>query len=254
MNVTIEQVCEELESLVRDVVATSRKFARLLQRLRSAARAGDILAAQKFREQTPAVAQELLEIVASRGGAWTFDVRAHLAGPAYLSELEEALRKAELPVRRAGDHLIVPPLLIRVDQRNATIRLGRRRLRNLRPSAVIAELQRIRARDAATTAAFLRAIYKAYRFVNAANGPADERAVDLDKIYEALTLSPDTEYTREQFMMDLVRLDAQPDLRTSDNRRVEFPASTGSKGKRLVAYTEDGRRLDFVAIRFVKET
>jgi|DewCreStandDraft_4_1066084.scaffolds.fasta_scaffold00224_27 hypothetical protein len=203
------------------------------------------------REQVPAIARELLETGSSRLGAWTFDAEAYLAGSEYLSELAEAA--AGPPVPRAGDHPIAPPLLVRVDPRNATIRLGRHRLRSLRPSAVVAELRRIRARDAGNLATFSRALYKTHRFVNMAHGRDDERAVDLETIYDAMTLAPGTEYTREQFIMDLVRLHARPDLRTSDHRRVEFPASTASRGKRIVAYTEEGKRLDLVAVRFVRE-
>lgn len=253
MTVRLEDACAQLESLVREVETPFRKFARVFRQLKSAARSGDMSTADKLREQVPAIARELLETGSSRLGAWTFDAKAYLAGSEYLSELAEALAAAELTVRRAGDHLIAPPLLVRVDPRNATIRLGRHRLRSLRPSAVVAELRRIRARDAGNLATFLQALYKTYRFVNMVHGRDDERAVYLETIYDAMTLAPGTEYTREQFIMDLVRLHARPDLRTSDHRRVEFPASTASRGKRIVAYTEEGKRLDLVAVRFVRE-
>ena len=55
-------------------------------------------------------------------------------------------------------------------------------------------------------------------------------------------------------MLDLLRLDRQPDARTGRGQRFELGGSTGTKGaKRLSAYDETGAQHDYYAIRFISE-
>lgn len=246
-----EHACRDLDSRVEEATKRASQAIHVLRRLKGAAKSGDLNSIARLRDAARLAVQALSGDGSARLDTWAFDTNAYL-GRAYLEELKEALKAAELPVRESGDSLIVPPVLIRLDAKNQALRIGRRRLGGLRPSAVVAELQRIRKIET-NASDFFSKLYKAYRFVCAQRAADDESAVDLETMFSVMTLAPDTEYGREQFAMDLARLHAQPDLRTKDNRRIEFPASTGSKGRRFVVYTDDGTRLDLVAVRFVRE-
>ncbi len=252
---SFENACIALESNVREVRQSAQNVVRLLRRLEGAARSGDVAAIERLQRDLPQAASTLSDVVSSRVSSWRFDARGYVDQDAYREELEAELRNAGSAVHRAGRDYVVPPLLVRIDPRGPSIRLGRRRIRALRPKAVVAEFQRLRSRASPSVQVFLRDLYRVYRFLNSSEPRDSDRAVELERIYEAMTLAPDADYTREEFALDLVRLDSRPDLRTNDGRRLEFPASTGSRqGRRITAYTEDGRRRDFVAVRFVAET
>jgi hypothetical protein len=72
-------------------------------------------------------------------------------------------------------------------------------------------------------------------------------------IYELLTLRPGaaSEYSREAFAVDVLRLDRAPDTRTKRGHAFSLPASTGSKGRsRLTVYDETGTEHVYVGIAF----
>lgn len=251
MTAEFEGACRELASRTGEAMNLASRAIKALRRLERASDSGDLKAVERLRHSALHAIHALSDNVAAGIAAWEFDARAYL-GRRYLEELREALTEAKLPVRESGESLIVPPVLIRLDAKNQALRIGRRRVGRLRPSAVVAELQRIRKIET-NASDFFSKLYKAYQFVCGQSKIGDESSVDLETIFSVMTLAPDTEYGREQFAMDLARLHAHPDLRTKDNRRIEFPASTGSKGRRFVVYTDHGTRLDLVAVRFVRE-
>ena len=73
-------------------------------------------------------------------------------------------------------------------------------------------------------------------------------------LYDLLTLLPaaSADYSQEEFVTDLLRLDRQPDATDSHGRRFELGGSTGRKtGKRLTVFDEVGEQHDYYAIRFI---
>lgn len=254
MSESFENVCAALESLVGDARRKARDLARRLSQLETAARSGNLVGIEKCKKAVTMAQQDIVANVEALLETLEDKLRSPLNAEAYLEELETAFKADGLVVRRSGDGYIVPPLYIRVDLRGRSIHLGRQRIRTLRPGAVVRRLKELRRRASRGTQTLLQNIYRAYRFLNRDHGPNNERAVELEQLFQAMSLAPDSDYTREAFALDLVRLEAQPDLRTSDGRRVELVGSTGSRhGKRITAYRDDGSRVDFVAIRFVRD-
>ena len=87
---------------------------------------------------------------------------------------------------------------------------------------------------------------------NGGGGPL----VALAAIHDPLTLLPAAaaDYPMEEFLVDLLRLDRDPDARSGRGHRVELGGSTGTKGaKRLTVYDESGARHDDFAIRFASD-
>ena len=254
MSQTLENYCAALERKVGDVRRKARDFVRQLTKLEAAARAGDLVRIEKLLSSVPRARDDLVthvdDLLSGREAKVGFDFTAE----AYLTELEEALKAERLVFRRSGGGCIVPPFYVRVDPRSRSIRLGKQRIRTLRPIAVVPKFKRLRERASRGTQTFLQSLYRAYRFLNRYQGREGESAVELEQLFQAMTLAPDGDYTREAFALDLVRLEAQPDLRTSDGRRIDLVGSTGSRhGRRITAYRDDGSRVDFVAVRFVKD-
>ena len=115
--------------------------------------------------------------------------------------------------------------------------------------AAVSELQK--------TAAALHAALAAPRDAKwQPNRPGEGPLVPLADIYDLLTLMPAAaaDYPLEEFLLDLLRLDRQPDARSGRGHRFELGGSTGTKGaKRLSAYDETGAQHDYYAIRFISE-
>ncbi len=58
----------------------------------------------------------------------------------------------------------------------------------------------------------------------------------------------------EEFLVDLLRLDREPDARSSRGQRFQLGGSTGTKGaKRLTVFDETGAQHDYFAVRFATD-
>ena len=80
--------------------------------------------------------------------------------------------------------------------------------------------------------------------------------VALAALHDVLTLLPAAaaDYPMEEFLVDLLRLDREPDARSGRGHRFELGGSTGTKGaKRLTVFDETGAQHDYYAVRFIAE-
>jgi hypothetical protein len=103
---------------------------------------------------------------------------------------------------------------------------------------------------------FLDRLLRAYTVLapdwRAGEGPL----VALAVLHDILTLLPAAaaDYPTEEFLVDLLRLDREPDARSTRGHRFELRGSTGTKGaKRLTVFDETGAPHDYYAVRFVTE-
>jgi hypothetical protein len=77
--------------------------------------------------------------------------------------------------------------------------------------------------------------------------------VSLRDIYEALTLLPGSarDYSLDDFVMDVYRLDLSGPHVTRANHRFDLPASTSTRGGRGIRFaTKDGDEKLYSTIRF----
>jgi hypothetical protein len=189
---------------------------------------------------------------------WSFDASSYLADGRFLDDLKAAAAKEGLSLFEKDGRIYCFPLLLRVDPKEISVKVGKKVERRIRPSELARLLataqkrpQRFREQQ------FLELLYRAWRRLNGVDrresgtGPV----VALADIHETLTLLPGADYPSEEFARDLLLLDRRPDLRTRDGCRFEFPASTLSKGgmKRVVVYDEQGKERAYIGVRFVKE-
>ena len=161
------------------------------------------------------------------------------------------------PWQQRDGRITAYPVVLRLEPRNQAVRIGLKLERRLRPSVLARHLKAIQQRPAKFNARlFLDRLLRAYTVLapdwRAGEGPL----VALAVLHDLLTLLPAAaaDYPTEEFLVDLLRLDREPDARSTRGHRFELRGSTGTKGaKRLTVFDETGAPHDYYAVRFVTE-
>ena len=250
---------EQLAGLERQAGATLRAA----RKLRKAAHEGAVAsfpAAVSDLQKNAATLHAALGTVA----APDIDLAAAFANGRFLSELAAAAAALNVTVVQCDGRISVYPLALRLEPRAQAVRIGRRLERRIRPSFLARHLRDLQQRPNRFNARqFLDRLLRAYAALSASrdarwqpNRPGEGPLVPLADLYDLLTVLPAAaaDYPLEDFLLDLLRLDRQPDARTGRGHRFELGGSTGTKGaKRLSAYDETGAQHDYYAIRFISE-
>ena len=187
--------------------------------------------------------------------SWTFDGQGHLEGGAYMAELIACAQAGGLDgVREVDGQLYSFPVVVKVEARDSSLKVGKRTQRGLRPSGVVALLKRLRSQPAKDNLRpLLTAFEKAYL---ALTGGRDGIAVPLRMVYDLLVMRPgqNREYTEVDFLLDVYRMDRAGVQVTPSGRELSLPASTGAKGGRGFRFvTETGEERQYASIRFDSE-
>jgi hypothetical protein len=255
----MEAALSELEAKVVDAQKASDALSRALKKLRQAAGAGHLAELEKGLSAISERGRDAEAAAGSLAGAWNFDAKGHLSA-GYAEELLQEAAAQGLKVFERDGRLYAFPLLLRIEARDGAVRVGKKLERRIRPRHLVELIAAMQKRPQRfREERFLALLYEVYRQIagdawrKLASGPGP--AISLTQIHEMLTLLPGADYPIEEFARDLLLLDRQPDLRTKDGARFEFPGSTLSKGgmKRVVVYDENGLERLYIAIRFVKE-
>ncbi len=243
---------------VADAQRASDALSRSLKRLRQATEAGHVADLEKGLLAIADRGQEAEAAARSLAGAWEFDAKAHL-GAGYAEELRQEAESQGLNIFERDGRLYAFPLILRIESRDAAIRVGKKLERRIRPKHLVKLLAAIQKRPQRFREdRFLALLYEVYRQVageswrKLESGPGP--AISLTQIHDLMTLLPGADYPIEEFGRDLLLLDRQPDLRTRDGSGFDFAGSTLSKGamKRVTVYDEQVKERTYIAIRFMK--
>jgi hypothetical protein len=243
----------QLSALERQAAALLRT-ARRLRRTAQEGQVSGVDAAIGALQQDAAKLEDSLRQVA----APAVDVAGSFESGAYLAELSDQAKAANVTLVQRDGRITAYPFVLRLEPRAPGVRIGRRLERRIRPSFLVAQLKALQGRpNRFNPRNFLDRLLRAYVVLapqwNARTG-GEGPLVPLADLHEVLTLWPTAaaDYPVEEFLLDLVRLDRQPDARTGRGHRFELGGSTGTKGaKRLSAFDETGAQHDFFAIRFI---
>ena len=258
MSAELEPALADLEVRMDEAERLAKNALARLKRARRMAAIGDINGIAAQLEQAPDAADRAAAAFRGLIGSFAYNAGDAFADGTYSAELmAEAKRQGVTIVDRDG-RLSAFPLLLKLDAKTPGVRVGRKTVRAIRPSALVKSLKAAQQAGGFNAAGFLEQLWRAYLHLvpsgwNPRNG-SDGPAVSLSQIHTLLTLLPAAaaEYPREAFVCDLLRLNRAPDTKTKAGLGFALPASTGSKGQdRLTVYDESGGEHIFVGIRFL---
>lgn len=254
------QLDEELARLDAALAAAERAATTVVSGVRALRRqvsTGIVAGLPRRLEQLPASAEPLAEALRTASRSFGYDAETAFADGSYLRELQAAAAARGLVLVEHEGRITAFPLLLKLEAALPAVRIGRKLERQIRPSVLTGVLKRTQESSAFNAEAFLEMLFRAATHLLRAGSRADEpppgAVAPLLDIYELLTLRPGaaTEYPREAFAVDLLRLDRAPDTHTRRGHRFSLPASTGSKGRqRLTVYDEQGAEHVYVGIAF----
>jgi hypothetical protein len=219
------------EAEAADALSTAGRVQRELKRARQAASSGQVRDLRRALTSAGQIADELRAAVATVRDSYHLDETSELASGAYAKELLAAAAEAGVAMFEEDDQLLCYPSIVRVLPGDQAIEIDRKRVRGLRPSAVVARLERAqRAGAKFKSTPFLASLAKAYDLVCAGQGKAPGSVVRLLDVYNVLTLLPGQtrEYTKPEFARDLYLLD-QSQHTEHGGRRLRWAASSGTR-------------------------
>jgi hypothetical protein len=225
--------------------------ARILQ---ASSTLGDVKALSKALQSARAAAEEIVDSLERLNDMLLVDFPARLRDGAFFDEvIRQAERDGLKGVRSVHGLLLSYPVTVAVNADDLSLRIGKKRLSSIRPSALVSELTKQRRRKPPSTSVqvkLLSAIERAYS--SAANG-AIGLSIPIKRIYDELVPLPgqSQDYSELDFVIDLYALQRSRNLISSSGRVLSFPASTSSTGKTVIRIaTEDGEERLFSHLRF----
>jgi hypothetical protein len=255
---TMEASLAAFEARIVEAQKSADALSKAFRDLKKAASTGHLVDFEKGLGTIAQRAEQAQAAAAALPVAWDFDSKTYLE-TGYIQELKQEAQAQGLTLVERDGRLYCFPLVLRIEPRELTIRVGNKRERRLRPKEIVSQLASTQKRKQRFNASkFLDALYQAYQRIQGINwqkvesGPGP--AVSLTEIHDLLTLLPISDYPVEEFGRDLLLLARQPDLRTRDGCSFDFPGSTLSKErlKRISVYDEHGREVVYIALRFSK--
>ncbi len=258
---TFENQFDDLDNRLASAQKAATTMLAAIRRARAGAQDGRISDVARALPVTRQLAGDLVALADALVDGWRFDAAEYMGTEGYVAELRAAAAEEGLRLFERDGKLYAFPLILRIEARDAAIRIGRKLERRVRPRSLVKLLGEIQKRPQRfKEQQFLEMIYRAYRALGAenwrdiANGPGP--VITLGSIHEVLTLLPGSDYLLPEFGRDLLLLDRQPDLATKDGARFEFVSSTIAKERKvapIVVYDEEGRERRYYGLRFVRE-
>lgn len=229
----LEAALEGAETAVESAGRSAGVLTRELKRAKTAAAVGQVRELRRALDGAAALSRELQQAVEDAIRGYDIDETEWLGNGSYAKELLAVAAAAGVSMYEEDDRLLCYPSIVRVLPGDLALEVDRRRVRGLRPTVVVAALQRAQNAGAKFKAApFLASLAAGYDLVVARQGKQPGAVVRLVDVYAVLTLLPgqSKEYTKAEFARDLYLLD-QSGVTTlsSGGRSLRFAASSGTR-------------------------
>ena len=252
---SIEATLDAWEARLARLEQQAAQVSRAAKQLRKAARDGALASVAAAQGALRDGAARLTETIARDAEMPEIDIAAAFENGSFLSELSHAAADAGVALVQRDGRITAYPVVLRLEARNLGVRVGRKLERRLRPSALARHLKAVQQRSGRFNArSVLDRLSRAYAVLAPDWRGGEGPLIALATLYDVLTLLPAAaaDYPMEEFLVDLLRLDREPDARSARGHRFELGGSTGTKGaKRLTVYDEAGAQHDYFAIRFI---
>jgi hypothetical protein len=249
----LESALQALDNQLAEAANALKTASQSLRKAQEAARTGNLRDARRLLETARETAHTYLTAIHAAEESWQFPVDEYFGADRYLDELRQATVELDLQgVRVLDGRLYCYPNIVRVEPREGTVRLGSKRHSGVRPTHVARMLKAAQARPSqGNLGPLLEAIEEAYLLRT--HGEIGS-AVPLRDIYETLTLRPGArrDYTLDDFVMDVYRLDVSGPHASRARRRFDLPASTSTRGGGGIRFaTRQGEEKLYSTIRFL---
>jgi hypothetical protein len=237
---------QQVESIARDI----KRLSSAVKAWRKACAAGAPTGRAKSANQAADLAQKIENQIEEAVNAWDFDVRAYLVDD-WLQELAEAAASVGLRAFRDDEMCVIPPLALSARPGQESLYLGKERLKMLRPSAVVAEVQArlAKGRDSANEE-FLESVYRSWLRRQDKSSPL----IKFREVYDLFCLAPGwrKENARPIFAQQIYSLHSGGLSATRDGKgfNLEEPSSRVSGGDVFEVRARDGRPIRYYGISF----
>ena len=204
-----------------------------LKRARTAAASGQVRDLRRALAAAGERAEELQQAVTRARTSYNVDEADLLGSGAYAKELMATATDAGVAMFEDDDRLLCYPSIVRLLPGDLALEIDKRRVRGLRPSVVVAQLERAQnAGPRFRPDPFLVSLLTAYDLVVAGQGKTAGAIVRLVDVYSVLTLLPGQarEYSKPEFTRDLYLLDQTGATAVgSTGRELRWAASSGTR-------------------------
>jgi len=182
------------ETRVAEAQKSADALTKALRQLKKAAGSGHFADLEKGLGAIVERAEQAQLAAKALPSAWNFDPKTYL-DCGYLQELEQEAEAQGLKLIEKDGRLYCFPLVLRIDPRESTARIGSKRERRLRPKEIVCQLAAMQKRKQRFSAQrFLDALYQVYQRIQGTSWQKIESRrgtpVPLAEIHDILTLLP----------------------------------------------------------------
>jgi hypothetical protein len=253
---SFEQGFAEVERAADLAVGSTTRLLAVAKQLQKAAKNGDLLLTERLTERIATLGDAVREELGTARTAWPFGMEEEeeYLRTSYEAELLAAAADAGLNLKVQDGRLVCSPSIVRLDPAQRAVRIDRRKVTSLRPSALVAELKANQARKPRfRPQQFIESLYKAYRLLGGRE--ADRTVVPLRRVYDAFTLLPGSarDYDLGDFARDVYLLDRSGVNVTASGAEMDFPTGAGANAANVVSFvTEHGDQRIYYRLRFLE--
>jgi hypothetical protein len=249
----LEPALEALDAQLAEAARSLKSATQALKKAHDAARTGNLRDLKRLLAAATASAEAHVRESRRSETSWEFSGEDYLASGEYLDELRATAAEDGVGgVRVLDGRLYSYPNIVRVEPRDLAVRVGKKKHQGVRPAHLAAILKAAQTKpQQGNLAPTLHAIEQAY--LHLTKGELGH-AVSLVRIHGLLTLLPGSgkEYSLDDLVMDVYRLDLSGPHVTTANNRFDLPASTSTRGGRGIRFaTREGEEKLYSTIRFL---
>ncbi len=250
----LEDALAEAEAELAGAAKTVAALTAELRKGRAKALTGEVRDLRRVLGNIGQLGAAVRDRTVALAAAWRFDEEEHLASGTWRAEVLHHAEGAGVQVFEQEDRLFSYPVLVTVQSGAGTIKIDRKVSRRLRPSYVVKELAALQQRQPAfKSQAFLESLAEGYDRQVAIDKLHGGAVVHLVDVHKTLTLLPGQarEYGLAEFARDLYLLDSSGTVTTKAGRRISLPASTTTKGKKVLrTVTRKGQAKEYAGVSF----
>ena len=245
----VEATFSSIQNISQGLIEFARAFGVEAKKLEGASTSGTFTSMRKSRVAISKACLDLQLLVDKLEAIDDGPLARSIGSRSFLQEIvDAAIAIGYQDARLSGLSILAFPNRLTVDEKG--VKIGRRAVTSLRPTALAALLKA----DAEQARKAPPGLIDALRDAYLQKCPDGALPVPLSEIYEMLTLLPEVRksYPEDTFVRDISVIDAYGPVMSKDGKRIAFVAATATRmGKGYRAVSPTGDELTYGSIRFI---